>query len=152
MWRPMIHQDLKNVFLIADAIWGFEYHESYESYEDKFLYYPQGCMVYEEDRKISGYIFWFPWKYGQPPALNTILDRTTPIDSFFIHDIVLDDSFRGKGLSKIAIDKCLEHNKVVTLVAANRTLKTKDLWKHFGFVETDIECDYGVYMLYKNHT
>ena len=150
MWRQMTYQDLTNVFQLADATWGADYHESFKVYEDKFLYYPNGCKVYEINGAILGYIFWYPWTSERPPALNTILDKTTKCDCIFLHDIVIENSLRGRGISTSVINECLNSNKIVTLSAANRTIKTKHLWEHFGFVETDIECDYGVYMIRNN--
>jgi hypothetical protein len=145
MWRPMTYQDLTEVFQLANKTWGAEYHESFESYKDKFEYYPLGCRVYGI-HQVMGYAIWHPWSSTQPPQLNGILDRTTVCDSVFLHDIVMEDVLRGKGLSRIVIEECINSHAVVTLAAANKTIKTQHLWEHFGFIVTGINCDYGVHM------
>jgi len=142
----MQYQDLTEVFQIADAIWGPDYHESQAVYEDKFLYHPPGCQVYQVKHLILGYVVAHPWRYGMPPLLDTVLDRTVITDSYHIHDIVLDTSLRGQGVSKLVVNQILANNQIVTLAAANRSTQTKNIWQHFGFVETGIKCDYGVYM------
>ena len=68
------------------------------------------------------------------------------IDCLFIHDIVIVTEYRGRGIGNEIINKILDNNPIVSLVACDN--KTKDFWIGYGFeVAETSDCDYGIYMV-----
>ena len=69
----------------------------------------------------------------------------------FIHDIVVLPECRGRGVGDEIIQKILADNPIVSLVASNKTVKTKDFWTRYGFeVVEALDCNYGIYMIRKS--
>ena len=142
----MKFEDIPKVFEIADAIWGPDYHESVDVYIDKFMFCPGGCWVFDV-QGVVGYFVSHPAKLNVPPNLNSLLDKTCITDSWHIHDIVLDEEFRGNGYAADLIKRILNDHPIVTLVAADRSLKTQKNWECWNFKISNVVCDYGTYMI-----
>ena len=54
--------------------------------------------------------------------------------------------FRGKGLSKILLKKCIDYAKVskakeIFLISNRRLLSARKLYEKFGFIEVDLDCN-----------
>ena len=158
LWRKMVIEDIPYVYNIAIDMWT-NTCESQTIYEDKFCNFPEGCYVYD-DNGIKGYIISHPYNISSPPKINTLLTKVE-INCFFIHDIVIVPEYRGRGIGNEIINKILDNNQIVSLVACDD--KAKDFWMGYGFkvVETASalrtcflgECDYGIYMVkFPNHT
>ncbi len=148
MWRQMSLDDLQSVFNIANNVWK-EYGETFDIYKNKFLAAPQGCYVYTVDNNIKGYVISHPWNIRYPPPqLNTPL-ITIEENCWFIHDIVVLPECRGIGVGDEIINKILNENSIVSLVAADdETIKTKNFWMRYGFTICDLHtCSYGILMI-----
>ena len=149
LWRHMSINDIESVCNIAMNIWT-EYKETPKIYENKFHTFPEGCYVYD-DNGIKGYIISHPWNISYPPKINTLLPKVE-VNCLFIHDIVILPEYRGRGIAHEIINKILDNNLIVSLVACDdEKVKTKDFWIRYGFeVVERSECDYGIYMVKKN--
>jgi len=71
LWREMSIADIPYVYNIAMDIWTI-HKESQTIYENKFVSFPQGCYVYD-DNGIKGYIISHPYNISSPPKINTLL-------------------------------------------------------------------------------
>ena len=145
LWREMSIEDIPYVYNIAKDIWTI-HKESQIIYENKFIRFPEGCYVYD-DNGIKGYIISHPYNISSPPKINTLLTLTNvEMNCLFIHDIVIVTEYRRRGIANEIINKILDNNPVVSLVACDD--KAKDFWRGYGFevVET-FDCDYGIYMV-----
>jgi ribosomal protein S18 acetylase RimI-like enzyme len=173
MWRQMCIQDVSSVCSIAMDIWS-DYGETPAIYENKFRVSPKGCYVYVVNDSIKGYVISHPWNILSPPPLNTLFtevevnceerrnrrgrgsrnDRRRfifEVNCQFIHDIVVLPECRGRGVGDEIIQKILADNPIVSLVASNKTVKTKDFWTRYGFeVVEALDCNYGIYMIRKS--
>ena len=146
LWRKMLIEDIPYVYNIAKDIWRI-HNESRQIYENKYCINPGGCYVYD-DNGIKGYIISHPYNISSPPKINRLLSQVE-INCLFIHDIVIVKGYRGRGIGNEIINKILDNNPIVSLVASDD--KTRDFWIGYGFevVETS-DCDYGIYMVRNN--
>ena len=118
----MLSLDLKEVNQIANTVWGAEFYEAPEVFEQKFMSYPEGCFVYDAGA-IKGYAFSHPGILNCPPKLNDYTDITQAND-YHIHDVVLLPDERGKNLLDDLMAKIMELAGpfgTVSLVAVNGT-------------------------------
>ena len=147
MWRQMKEQDLKKVHSISLTQWGTNLYESIEIYQDKFNYYPEGCFVYEENNRVKGYIIYHIWNLNKIPELNKVLPilEKEEYDCYYIHDIVLEPELRRQGIGSEIINKILEKDIPISLVAQ---VPTQYYWKkYFNFENSNIKCNYGIHLL-----
>ncbi len=99
---------------------------------------------------MKGYVVGHPWTAESPPRLNTKMSPIVESSCFFIHDIVVLEECRGRGIGDQIIQKIVSENETVSLVAMDGTIKTKAFWQRYGFVEVDgSSCGYGVFMVRK---
>ena len=146
LWREMLIEDIPYVYNIAMDIWTI-HKERQIIYENKFCTFPEGCYVYD-DNGIKGYIISHPYNLSSPPKINTLLPNVE-INCLFIHDIVIVTEYRGRGIGNEIINKILDNNPIVSLVACDD--KAKDFWIGYGFeVDETTDCDYGIYMVKNN--
>jgi ribosomal protein S18 acetylase RimI-like enzyme len=143
LWREMSIADIPYVYNIAMDIWTI-HKESQTIYENKFVSFPQGCYVYD-DNGIKGYIISHPYNISSPPKINTLLP-TVDFNCLFIHDIVIVPEYRRRGVGNEIIKKVLDNHPIVSLVACDDT--AKQFWTGYGFeVAETSDCDYGIYMV-----
>jgi GNAT superfamily N-acetyltransferase len=130
--------DLHEVSRLADLIHP-DYPEAIEVLAEKLVLYPAGCFVLENsDGSLSGYALSHPWRLGPPPRLNQLMGGLPArTDTFYIHDIALDESARGFGAARRIIDAIAGHarregfaNLSLTAISAAR-----DYWRRSGFAE-----------------
>jgi len=151
MWQPMTTTDLKDVNRIAGFVWGTDFFESPEVFEEKLILFPKGCFIYK-DKTVQGYAFSHPWRRMKPPKLNSLLGTFVDADVLHIHDISLLPKIRGKGLVNQLIpelEKIAQKYTGMSLVGINNTAT---LWNKYNFVtipNVDVTqyCNDAVYML-----
>jgi hypothetical protein len=76
MWRQMTEFDVNKVHEISLAQWGTYYYKSKEIFLDKLSYFHEGCLVYEQNNRIKGYLIYYPWNDKKIPKLNKIINKT----------------------------------------------------------------------------
>ena len=147
----MLSADLKDVNKIAQFVWGDEFFESPEVFEEKLTLFPEGCFVYDTGT-IQGYAFSHPWFSMKPPKLNSLLGTFMGADVYHIHDISLLPPIRGRGIVNQLmpkLEKFAQRYKGMSLVGVNNT---ETLWNRYNFIaipEVDVTqyCNDAVYML-----
>jgi len=102
-WRAMTARDLDAVSAISDGVHG-RYTEPRAIYAERLALYPAGCLVWEREGALAGYLVSHPWRTGEPPALGIPLGGlpATP-DSYYLHDLALLPSARGTGAGTAAV-------------------------------------------------
>ena len=138
-WRPMQRQDLAAVNDLAHRIHP-RYQEAPEVFEEKLQFFPDGCFTLQgADGGATGYCFSHPWMRGQPPALDRLLGQL-PLrpDTYFIHDLAIDQALRGQGLAvrllPVMATAAQRHGLGhMTLIAVNAS---EDFWSKAGFAVT----------------
>ncbi len=131
----MERDDLMAICALADRMHP-DYPERPEVLAEKHHLFAPGCFTLEHGATVAGYCFSHPWKTGAPPALDTRLGNLpTEPDSYFIHDLTLDPSMRGRGLAGALMPRLAgiaRDNGIarMTLVAVGGS---QPFWSHMGF-------------------
>ncbi len=135
----MQRQDLAAVNDLARKI-HTGYPEAPQVFEEKLQLFPHGCFVLQgADAVPDGYCFSHPWMRGLPPALDRLLGQLPPRpDTYFIHDLAINEALRGQGLAArllpvmttVAKRYGLGH---MTLIAVNTS---EEFWRRAGFAVT----------------
>ena len=134
-WRPMTMQDLDQVQTLADAI-HVGHPEDPEVLAERQHLYPQGCLMLVEDGRAIGYALTHPWRFAEPPPLNSLLGAIpSPATTYYIHDVALLPEARGKGHAADINDRLASHARKagfgnLSLVAVN---KSQSFWEKGGF-------------------
>ena len=141
-WRPMTVSDLAAVKSLADTV-HVAYPEDAAVFADRLARHPAGCFVLQGDGAPLGYVISHPWLYGQPPALNSLLDRPAlPPSTYYIHDLALMPAARKTGAAAaivaiLAAHAADLHLPNMTLVAVGNSVH---FWRRQGF-DTVIDPD-----------
>ena len=72
---------------------------------------PDTCFVLELDRRVAGYLLALPYPSGHSPSLGRpertdvvdVADANTVSGNLHLHDLVLAEDVRGRGLSKLLL-------------------------------------------------
>ncbi|MET0530517.1 MAG: GNAT family N-acetyltransferase [Microvirga sp.] len=134
-WRPMTSGDLAHVQVLADTI-HVEHPEEPHVFSERLRLYPQGCAVLEVDGRLIGYALTHPWRYGEPPSLNSHLEHV-PSDAttYYVHDVALLPEARGMGYAVRIGEWLVDHAARggfpnLSLVAVNGS---QPFWERLGF-------------------
>jgi GNAT superfamily N-acetyltransferase len=139
-WRPMTSGDLADVQVLADTI-HVEHPEEPRVFFERLRLYPQGCVVLEVDGRLIGYALTHPWRYGEPPSLNSHLgDVPSDPTTYYVHDVALLPEARGKGYAVRIGDWLVDYAARggfpnLSLVAVNGSQR---FWEKLGFRVTVI--------------
>jgi GNAT superfamily N-acetyltransferase len=134
-WRAMRPADIPVVTAISDAVHG-AYAETAQVYAERLALYPPGCIAFEQDGQVTGFLVSHPWLRGQPPALNAPLGAIPEgADTYYLHDIALLPGTRGTGAGTAALAHAMALAQAggfrdVTLVAVNGA---DSFWSARGF-------------------
>jgi GNAT superfamily N-acetyltransferase len=137
-WRAMTAGDLTEVADLANRIHP-KFPERPDVLAEKFNLFPAGCFTLADATAIHGYCFSHPWTKAAPPSLDTLLDALPKQpDSYFIHDLTLDDTVRRRNLAARLIPELVraarsEKLSHLTLVAVNGSAP---FWSRMGFRRT----------------
>lgn len=133
-WRPMTAADLTAVERIGETVHP-QYPEDPGVLADRQRLYPEGCFVLMRGQGSHGYAFAHPWRLGQPPKLNTRLDRLPDdADTFYLHDVALLPAARGLGFGDAIVDLLLPQARRFaswSLIAVGRSAP---FWHRHGFM------------------
>ncbi|KAK4142720.1 acyl-CoA N-acyltransferase [Dichotomopilus funicola] len=148
-WRPMTEADIPGVMRVADEIHR-DLPEDECVFRERLHLFPQGCMVLassepgraEAEQIIGGYVISFPIRRGKPPALNEMLGGgwiTDDADQYYLHDLAIQPSFRGRGAATEVLGRVLEVARQWTSVCLISVYGTVPFWQRFGFVPVERE-------------
>jgi GNAT superfamily N-acetyltransferase len=138
-WRPMLLGDVPEVNNLANRI-HINYPEEESVFSEKFQLFPHGCFTFETRGRIDGYCFSHPWLKHEAPSLDARLVRIPEAPStYFIHDIAVSESQRGKGIagsgmSLVVLVARLHRLSHLSLISVNQT---ELFWKSQKFLEVD---------------
>jgi GNAT superfamily N-acetyltransferase len=137
-WRPMSPADLPAALAVADIVHP-RYPEDPVIFAERLALYPAGCLVLMQDEDRIGYIVSHPWRYGEPPALNSRLGALPlPPTTYYIHDIALLPQARGTGAARVVIAQLVDRAGALglpnlSLIAVNDSVA---FWQRHGFAVT----------------
>jgi ribosomal protein S18 acetylase RimI-like enzyme len=149
-WRAMRPDDIPAVFALSRRVHA-DYPEREAVLAEKLELFPAGCFVLDMQARVLGYCFSHPW-HGPPPHLDGFLNALPAAPSrYFIHDVTLDESVRGRGyapalvrmLAGVARDCGVPHTMLVAVNGA------EGFWIRSGFravdevAQMDVRARYG---------
>jgi len=135
-WRTMTADDLDGVVEVA-AIAFPNHVEDRACFENRLALWPQGCWVLTDQAGVAGYLFAYPWVSDGAPALNTVIPDIPPAaDILYLHDLALHPRSRGRGASRIAMNRVLDLARsdgwdTIALIAVNDAAA---FWRGHGFI------------------
>jgi GNAT superfamily N-acetyltransferase len=141
-WRLMSASDLPAVHELSARVHP-DFPERPEVLAEKFRLFPRGCFVLDgSDAGLAGYCFSHPWEAGSPPALDTMIGTLpgTP-EVYFIHDLALDKSARGRNFGSQLMPRVIENARDLGLgrIALVAVSGSEPFWARMGFRRTDSE-------------
>ncbi len=134
-WRAATEVDLPEIKVLSDRVHpGLP--EDVDIFAERVRLYPKGTLVCREGRRLVGYAITHPWIRDRVPPLNALIGGIPENpDTYYFHDIALDDSMRGRRLGSRAIALLKEHARragfrTISLVAVNAS---EGFWERHGF-------------------
>ena len=135
IWRAMTPADLAGVCGIAAEVHP-QLPEDDSIFAERQRLYPAGCLVLGDEQGLEGYVISHPWRYGQPPKLNSRLGQLPAApDTYYLHDIALRPAARGQGAAVTALFLLRKRARAegignISLVAVNNSAP---YWFERGF-------------------
>ncbi|WP_374514643.1 GNAT family N-acetyltransferase [Brevundimonas sp.] len=117
-----------------------DHYEGRHCFANRLELHPQGCFVLDgadqSDAAAAGYMVAYPWRAGEAPALNTLVDALpADADLVYLHDLALHPRVRGQGWSRPAVERLADDARAdgwpaLALVAVN---DAAPFWARHGF-------------------
>ncbi|WP_230531879.1 GNAT family N-acetyltransferase [Microvirga roseola] len=131
----MTEQDLEAAKILADKI-HVNFPEDMDVFVERLRLYPQGCLVLAEEGRLVGYALTHPWRFGEPPPLNSRLGAIPRnATTYYLHDVALLPETRGRGHAARGVERLVDKARSegfgnLSLVAVNRS---QAFWERMGF-------------------
>jgi ribosomal protein S18 acetylase RimI-like enzyme len=131
----MTARDLGAVARVAGAVHP-AHPEGEEVFAERLRLWPDGCFVLGDAGTTSGYVISHPWRFGEPPALDTWLGALPAEPStYYIHDLAILPDMRGGGSASWMVERLVAQAQAggspsLSLVAVN---KSTPFWERHGF-------------------
>ena len=108
-WRNMSAADLPAIMAAAAEVHP-DYPEGEAVFTERLALHPAGCLVLAGGDGIGGYVLSHPWRFGQVPALDSLLGALPEdADAYYIHDLALLPGARGGGAASACVDRLAGH-------------------------------------------
>lgn len=132
-WRMMEARHLPGVDLVAGVLHpGLP--ERPEVFMEKFLLYPEGCMVLLDGGDVVGYGVGHPWVLGRVPVLDGFLGGLpSEPGCMYLHDVGILPGHRG-GRSLEYLDYMVGLSGGLHYVAMVSVYGSGGWWSRHGFV------------------
>jgi GNAT superfamily N-acetyltransferase len=134
--RALVPEDMKQVLAVQSGAYIHELIEGEATFLAKLALFPSGCWGVPDGTNLAGYVFSHPWRSDElvplDHALTTLPD--TP-DSYYIHDLAVAPSHRGRRVSALLLERVFSVAKQCglsrfSLVAVQNS---ETFWEHWGF-------------------
>jgi ribosomal protein S18 acetylase RimI-like enzyme len=135
-FRHLIPSDLPELHRLEAETYEPALHESDEAFLRLIALYPDGAFGYFEGTRLCAYAFGLPLPAGAVLELKSPLEALPPhADTFYIHDVAVADTCRGRGLARQLVANLQE-------LARRRGFRACELvsvqgsapfWERFGF-------------------
>jgi ribosomal protein S18 acetylase RimI-like enzyme len=137
----MTAADLPAVMAVAAQVHP-DYPEGEAVFAERLALHSAGCLLLAGGEGLAGYVLSHPWRLGQVPALDSLLDALPePAEAYYIHDLALLPAARGGGAASACVDRLTAHARAggfarMALVAVG---SSAGFWRRHGFREAHDE-------------
>lgn len=134
-WRPILGEDMTEVFRIADAVYPPHLFETDDALLGRVNMGGGWCYVLDNGREIGGYCIAHPWDLTIPRlGMGMGMGYPQSFDTLYIHDLAILPAFRGAAHGS-AIAQRLKRDAAsafgrIRLVSVNGSLP---FWTSCGF-------------------
>ena len=138
VWRRLSIDDIDDLANVANEI-----HpgllESNEVFAERVRLFPEGCLalvklVQGKSDELCGYAISHPIRHRQPPDLDSFLKEIAPdADQYYIHDLAILPSARGRGLAQDCTKKLLAVAERFPTSCLVSVYGTSPFWSKYGF-------------------
>jgi len=130
--RSFTPQDIKHIVSLANRYASFDSDVSEADFQPAWSF-PRGLMVADDDRKVIGFVFAY---LREVPG--DILNRWGASKVAQIELLVVDSSYRGRGIGSALLEKLLEVFReedvdLVLLHCPAEAIEAKHLYDKLGF-------------------
>jgi len=138
-WRSLTGYDMPAVEKIAATVHP-DFFERLEVLAERQRLYFHGTYLLEVNERPAGYVLSHPWRFGDLPALNSLLgDLPAGADTFYIHDLALLPVARRIGAASFITEALAKHARAhgyptMSLVAVNAS---QGFWERHDFAVED---------------
>ncbi|MDI2091584.1 GNAT family N-acetyltransferase [Commensalibacter oyaizuii] len=139
---PATLNDLEAILQIQDSCYFEIEPESKEAMASKIITSPDTCFIAKDQHSIKGYLLALPSILGKPPQLHMeTQELETNPNCLYLHDMAIDPSARGLGISKLLFQKFINtaHQKRLHHACLISIQNSVSFWQQYGFavVEPD---------------
>ncbi|GCD76263.1 N-acetyltransferase [Acetobacter pasteurianus NBRC 3299] len=136
-WRSMTPDDLAGVMTLTARAHP-DYMEDLAVFEERLKLAPDGCFSLVRDKEVLGYLISHPWQGLVSPPLNTLLHALPDkADSWYIHDLALSPTVRGRGFAQQALllAEHIARKHKLHLLLLTSTRHAIGFWQKAGFTD-----------------
>ena len=108
MIKRLKKEEIKLAIDLGNQIYPAEFHESLESFENKFSFFPDGFLGYFVNQEMIGYCIGHPWRGEDLVPLDYRGTFPKGSDCFYLHDVAVHPDYRRQGFGKELVDTLLE--------------------------------------------
>lgn len=132
--------DLAAILILAARIHP-DYPEEDVIFRERLALAPEGCFVLVNGYGVHGYLISHPWAGKLSPRLNCLLGGLPARpESWYLHDLALDEAVRGQGRARDAIALAEHAARAAGLptLSLTATGPARAFWLRQGFTPEDV--------------
>lgn len=134
--RNLVLNDIAAVLRLEKEAYVPGLRETERGFLRKIQIFPQGCLCCEEEGQIHALVISHPWRGEEEVEIDAHeLVLPDPPDCYYIHDLIVEKAYRGRGLADVLMKQVFEVaranglSKIVLVAVQN----SKEFWEHYGF-------------------
>jgi GNAT superfamily N-acetyltransferase len=147
IWRQLSVDDIPDLVKVADEVHP-ELPECADVFTERCRLFPQGCLALvvadgsEHGGELCGYAISHPIRRNHPPRLDSLLGTIGPeADQYYIHDLAILPSQRGKGAAAEGVGRLLQVAARFPTTCLISVYGTWPFWTRFGFAAEPVDAD-----------
>jgi N-acetylglutamate synthase-like GNAT family acetyltransferase len=134
--RNLVSDDISTLLRLEKESYLPELLETKRGFLRKIEIFPQGCLCCEEEGQIHAFAISHPW-HGEKEVEIDAYKQVIPDlpDCYYIHDLVVEHKYRGKGLAELLVKQLVEvsRGKGISKLVLVAVQNSEPFWARYGF-------------------